>query len=131
MVYDVTDRGSFNNVKNWMAQIQQYADFDVNKILLANKCDADSPDSPAKRVVSTEEGKKLAEEFNVNFFETSAMNNTNVVPAFETVAKQVVKRLSAENDIQVNKSTSGNKAQSKVDLNADSAKSKYANCGCS
>jgi len=32
LVYDVTDRGSFENIKNWVGQIQQHADFNVNKV---------------------------------------------------------------------------------------------------
>jgi hypothetical protein len=62
-VYDVTDRGSFNSIRNWVGQIQQvprghrgggsraahhflfvcgqHADVHVNKILIGNKCDMD------------------------------------------------------------------------------------------
>merc|ERR1711896_11775 len=39
LVYDVTDRGSFNSIRNWVGQIQQHADVHVNKILIGNKCD--------------------------------------------------------------------------------------------
>ena len=41
LVYDVTDRGSFNSIRNWVGQIQQHADVHVNKILIGNKCDMD------------------------------------------------------------------------------------------
>merc|ERR1712146_398550 len=54
LVYDVADRSTFNSIRNWIAQIQQHADINVNKILVGNKCDAES------RKVSTEEGEKLA-----------------------------------------------------------------------
>ena len=39
LVYDVTDENSFLNVKNWMRQIEQHAAANVNKVLVANKCD--------------------------------------------------------------------------------------------
>mmetsp|Transcript_21904 Transcript_21904/g.59977 ORF Transcript_21904/g.59977 Transcript_21904/m.59977 type:complete len:144 (+) Transcript_21904:54-485(+) len=39
LVYDVTDEQSFNNIRNWMRQIQQHASDNVNKILIGNKCD--------------------------------------------------------------------------------------------
>ena len=39
LVYDVTDMHSFQNVRNWMRQIQQHASANVNKILIANKSD--------------------------------------------------------------------------------------------
>jgi Ras-related protein Rab-8A len=31
LVYDVTDEQSFNNIRNWMRQIQQHASDNVNK----------------------------------------------------------------------------------------------------
>jgi len=73
LVYDVTDRGSFNSITNWVGQIGQHADVAVNKILIGNKCDMED-----QRVVSFEEGKQLASEFGIQFFETSAKNDMNV-----------------------------------------------------
>lgn len=45
----------------------------MNKILIGNKCDMDG-----EREVSTEEGAQLAAEYGIQFFETSAKNDTNV-----------------------------------------------------
>ena len=67
LVYDVTDRKSFDNIRTWMRNIDQHANEQVVKILLGNKCDMSD-----KRAVSKEEGEKLAQEFNIDFFETSA-----------------------------------------------------------
>lgn len=39
LVYDCTDRESFNNVKQWMGEIDRYACENVNKLLVGNKCD--------------------------------------------------------------------------------------------
>lgn len=39
LVYDVTDERSFNNVRNWIRNTEQYASEGVNKILIGNKCD--------------------------------------------------------------------------------------------
>jgi Ras-related protein Rab-8A len=33
LVYDVTDEQSFNNIRNWMRQIQQHASDNVNKVV--------------------------------------------------------------------------------------------------
>jgi len=93
LVYDVTDKGSFNSIRNWVGQIQQHADVHVNKILIGNKCDVDD-----ERVVSTEEGQALANEFDppMHFFETSAKNNINVESGFVAVARDVKERLMVE-----------------------------------
>ena len=40
-VYDVTDRQSFDNIRNWIKNIKQHASETVRKILLGNKCDMD------------------------------------------------------------------------------------------
>ena len=72
-VYDVTDRGSFNSIRNWVGQIQQHADVHVNKILIGNKCDIED-----QRMVTKEEGEKLAKEYDIKFFETSAKQDFQV-----------------------------------------------------
>merc|ERR1711898_49091 len=39
VVYDVTDDESFQNVKDWMKEIDRYATNTVHKMLVGNKCD--------------------------------------------------------------------------------------------
>ena len=91
LVYDVTDRRSFESIRNWISQIQQHADVHVNKILVGNKCDMLD-----EKVVSTEEGEKLAKEFNMPFWECSAKNNINVEESFIAIGRGVKDRLVAE-----------------------------------
>lgn len=91
LVYDVTDRQSFENINKWVSQIADYGDKHVNKILIGNKCDMEK-----ERVVSEEEGRRLAKTHDMPFYETSAKANMNVSPAFEEIARLVMKRLVAE-----------------------------------
>ncbi|KAL6880052.1 hypothetical protein ACP4OV_011617 [Aristida adscensionis] len=88
LVYDVTDESSFNNIRNWIRNIEQHASDNVNKILVGNKVDMDS-----KRVVSTAQGQKLADEYGMQFFETSAKTNQNVEQVFFTIARDIKQRL--------------------------------------
>jgi len=93
LVYDVTDESSFNNIRNWMRNIEQHAADNVNKILVGNKADMDE----SKRAVPTAKGQALADEYGVKFFETSAKTNLNVENVFFTIAREIKQRL-AETD---------------------------------
>jgi len=88
LVYDVTDRNSFNSIRNWINQIQEHASEDVSTILIGNKCDKED-----ERVVSTEEGLKLADEYGVQFIETSARNDLNVEKCFVSIAREVTGKM--------------------------------------
>jgi len=90
LVYDVTDESSFNNIRNWIRNIEQHASDNVNKILVGNKADMDE----SKRAVSTARGQALADEYGIKFFETSTKTNINVEQAFFSIAKDIMKRLS-------------------------------------
>lgn len=95
LVYDVTDPASFDNIRNWMTSLEQNASEGVNKILVGNKCDLVD-----KRVISTERGKALADEYKIKFFECSAKSSINVEEAFMTLAVDCKKRLFSDNAAQ-------------------------------
>ena len=94
LVYDVTNALTFDSIRTWMEAIEQHASESVNKVLLGNKADSSGP-MVSKRAVQTEVGQKLASEFNLKFFETSAKNNINVDEAFFTIARDIQQRLLA------------------------------------
>jgi Ras-related protein Rab-1A len=88
IVYDITDRESFDNVKQWLNEIDRYACENVNKLLVGNKCDMDS-----KRQVEYEEAKAFADERGIPFLETSAKDSTNVEKAFIQMAGDIKNRM--------------------------------------
>jgi Ras-related protein Rab-8A len=92
LVYDVTDRKSFENIRTWFGNVEQHASEDVNKILIGNKCDWEE-----KRQVSREEGEQLAASLGVPFVEASAKANIKVEEAFMQLARQILKRLLESN----------------------------------
>ena len=81
LVYDVSERESFENVQHWVHQIRDNADERVRMVLVGNKCDRE-------RAVTTDEGQHLADQFGVSFFETSAKDNKNVDECYTAIAKE-------------------------------------------
>lgn len=94
LVYDVTDEASFNNIKNWMKNIEQHASENVMKVLVGNKCDL----GEARRAVPTEKAKALATEHKMMFFEASAKSGANVEEIFTKIARDIVARLRESSD---------------------------------
>ncbi|XP_073070781.1 ras-related protein Rab-26 isoform X13 [Manis javanica] len=85
LLYDVTNKASFDNIQAWLAEIQEYAQHDVVLMLLGNKVD-----SAQERVVKREDGEKLAKEYGLPFMETSAKTGLNVDLAFIAIANSSV-----------------------------------------
>src|ERR1700727_239797 len=75
---------SFNNVKQWLQEIDRYATEGVNKLLVGNKSDMSD-----KKVVEYTVAKEFADGLGIPFLETSAKNATNVEQAFLTMARQI------------------------------------------
>jgi len=88
MVYDITDKQSFRDIDNWLAEVEKHASENVNKLLVGNKCDLEQ-----NRQVSFEEGKAYAEQLGIKFIETSAKNSVNVDNAFFTMANEIKARV--------------------------------------
>lgn len=84
LLYDVSNKASFDNIRAWLGEINEYAQEDVVIMLLGNKADMTS-----ERVIRTEDGERLANEYNVAFMETSAKTGMNVDLAFMAVAKDL------------------------------------------
>jgi len=88
LVYDVTNEKSFENIKNWIRNIDEHASSDVEKMILGNKCDIVD-----KRVITKEQGEQLAIEHKIKFMETSAKTSINVEEAFFMLARDIKSKL--------------------------------------
>ncbi|XP_077184026.1 ras-related protein Rab-37 isoform X7 [Paroedura picta] len=87
LLYDITNRMSFDNIRAWLTEIHEYAHKDVVIMLLGNKADVNS-----ERMIRTEDGESLAREYGVPFMETSAKTGMNVELAFLAIAKELKQR---------------------------------------
>ena len=65
VAYAVNDRESFNHVKSWMKQIDEYAIQNVVKFLVGIKSD----ESDTERKIDKTEGVHLAAQYNILFAE--------------------------------------------------------------
>jgi small GTP-binding protein len=86
LVYDVSDKKTFESVSYWMDHIKNNADVGVEIILVGNKIDI------TNREVSTEDGIGLANKFKVPIVETSALNGFNVENAFLTLIQNICEK---------------------------------------
>ena len=84
LIYDVTNKKSYKNISVWINQIKEEADPNVVIYLAGNKIDMEE-----ERKIKTEEGEKLAEEYNFPFKETSAKEDININETFEDIAERI------------------------------------------
>jgi Ras-related protein Rab-8A len=77
LIYDVTNRKSFESIKEWYVEVTISCQPNVVVTLIGNKSDLNE-----SRQVSFEEGLELAKELGCPFFEASAKDNVNVALAF-------------------------------------------------
>lgn len=87
LVYDCSRRESFNHIYRWLAEAKQFGKPDLMFGLISNK--SDLPDS--RRQVTVDEGKNLAAEHGIAFFEVSAKTSAGVDIAFIESAKSIMK----------------------------------------
>ena len=85
--YDITDRVTFEHCAYWMDQVVTKSQIGVPVILIANKIDLESD-----RVVSYEEGKAVADQYCIPFFETSAKDGRGINEAFGKLVNDVLAR---------------------------------------
>ncbi|CAF2128690.1 unnamed protein product [Rotaria magnacalcarata] len=84
IVFDLTNLESFDNIKNWLTEIERNGPEDVKKLLVGNKCDLAS-----ERVVDYAKAKKFADSLHISYIETSAKGSSNVEPIFQTLITEI------------------------------------------
>ncbi|UJR31590.1 hypothetical protein I4U23_019076 [Adineta vaga] len=89
LVFDLTNETSFINVRNWIGEIQTNAySENVDMILVGNKSDLEN-----QRIITKARALEFASQNNVDYIETSAINNINVGESVELLLDSVIDRL--------------------------------------
>jgi len=85
LVYDVSNRESFEALPKWFTELETYVTPAVVKILVGNKLDKEY-----SRAVSEEEGRAFAERMGTLFVEASAKTSIGVNEAFREVVERII-----------------------------------------
>lgn len=111
LVYDVSDRNSFEMLRGWITQISTHTT-KVGIVLVGNKCDKEN------RKVLKEEAEDLGKEHGLKYIETSALENIGVEETFDTLGEEILRlrgdsleKVSSSSTVRVNREdkTKGNK----------------------
>jgi len=126
LVYDSTDRESFEHVDSWLQEVNKYANETTVKVLIGNKSDKND-----ERKVSVDEGKSKAESLGLSFVETSAKDSTNIEDAFMMISKQLVEMREKSAAAAAAIASSSRSTSTSLQLTASEAANKISSTCCS
>ena len=109
LMYDITNKKSFESIPEWIKSIRDSKGDNFPMILLGNKLDKEDI-----RIISEKEGKELADEYGIKFFETSNKTGVNVQEAGKALVNEILKNKENElKDSSISKSSNNSKLSSK------------------
>ena len=88
VVYDITNKDTFNNVQTWIEDCKNQSPKTIFMVLVGNKNDLED-----KRQVKYEDGMELANKNGMMFYETSAKSGFNVEEIFNSSAKAIAQKI--------------------------------------
>ena len=89
LLYNITDRESFESLNSWLIDIEKNASKNICKILVGTNCDLED-----ERKVTYQEGKEFATKNGMKFIEVSVKNNINVNEAFDILLEDIWNNIS-------------------------------------
>ena len=113
IAYDITKRTSFENVQEWIEEVRSQSPKQILLVLVGNKIDLEK-----ERVVAIEEGKKLAQENDMIFLETSALTGEGVDDVFNKSCQDIYQNIQ-KNYYDLSDEACGIKEGEKISDNID------------
>ena len=114
IVYDITRKGTFDNIEKWITDLKTNGDQNIAIVMIGNKSDLDD-----KREISKDEGLKKSEEFKTAFMETSALNGDNIDKAFEEIIQQIYQNncsnIEQDKEVEIDKGVNLNEERGEKD----------------
>lgn len=84
LLYDISKLATFENIERWLKELRDHAEPDILIMLIGNKSDLRH-----RRAVTTETAMAFAEQNNMAFMETSALDSSGVDDAQRQAATEV------------------------------------------
>ena len=114
ILYDITQKTSFDHIRNWITEIDKFGKQGVLKVIVGNKLDLEN-----NRKISKEDAENLALKYGVKLWEVSAKDNTNIEEMFLDTIKTLLEKnskiisegSSIANNIQLNKNVKNKKSK--------------------
>ena len=123
VVYDITNRESFNNVSTWVEECKNNGPSTISLVLVGNKIDLED-----KRQITYEEGEDYANQNNMQFFETSALNGSNIDKMFNDTVESIIRKIEnnyyKDKDCGIDFNTNSNNKKTELNKNAPKKKKK-------
>jgi Ras-related protein Rab-11A len=125
-VYDISKRITYDNVSRWLKELREHADMNIVIMLVGNK-----KDLRHMRQIQTDEAKEFCKQEKLFFIETSALADSNVNTAFETILKEIYrlvsKRQVTSGDSTASSSTSYQPSSNTISLTDQNLQQNRAN----
>ena len=87
LMYDITNEESFKSIPNWIQSVKDVKGHDFPMVLSGNKIDKKD-----ERKISKEQGEELAANYNMEFFEISNKDGTNVEECGLALANKILEK---------------------------------------
>ena len=84
LVYDITRKNTFDNIDNWLRELISINTNKISISLIGNKNDLS-----LLRQVSKDKAQEKAKKYGMKFYETSALDSSNIKLAFEDLIKDI------------------------------------------
>ena len=112
ILYDITQKASFDHIRNWITEIDKFGKQGVLKVIVGNKLDMEN-----NRKITKEAAENLALKYGIKFWEVSAKDNTNIEEMFLDTIKTLLEKnskiisegSSMATNIQLNKNVKNKK----------------------
>lgn len=103
LIFDITNKESFEKISFWIQDLSNKIDLDNTcLILIGNKTDLKD-----QRKVSVEEAQKYAAQYNIEYYEVSALKNVGIIEMMEFFIKKCYNNMKEKNNYSITISKDG------------------------